>query len=158
MKAMIKTFILSVFTTLMFSAALHAQDMDAPSVKSLLESKNFAFRAQTVLPMGQASRQLTSEYDVRFWSDSIISHLPYFGRAYSASYGDGGGIQFTSTDFEYKVKARKKGGWDITIKPKDADDVREMNLTVTESGSASLQVSSNKRQPISFNGFITERK
>jgi hypothetical protein len=157
MKTIIKMLFLSVFST-MITAGVHAQELDAAAVKSLLESKNFVFKAESVLPMGQGSKQLTSDYDVRFWSDSIISYLPYFGRAYSASYGEGGGIQFTSTDFEYKSKARKKGGWDITIKPKDAEDIREMNLTVSESGSASLQVTSNKRQPISFNGYIAERK
>jgi hypothetical protein len=87
--------------------------------------------------------------------DSIVSFLPYFGRAYSAPLDPTkGGIQFTSTDFEYDQTARNKGGWIINIKPRDVQDVRQLTLTVTQSGSASLQVISTNRQGISFNGRI----
>ena len=103
-------------------------------------------------------KQLSTDYDVKFFGDSIVAYLPYFGRAYSVPYGGEGGINFTSTQFEYKAKPRKKGGWDISIKPKDTRDVRELNFTISETGSANLQVSSNNRQPISFQGHVVERK
>jgi hypothetical protein len=69
-----------------------------------------------------------------------------------------GGIHFTSTNFEYKVTERKKGGWDIVIKPKDVQAVQEFNFSIFDSGSASLQVNSTNRQPISFNGYVSEKK
>lgn len=85
--------------------------------------------------------------------------MPYFGRAFVAPMNPSeGGIRFTSTDFNYTVKDRKKGGWDIAILPKDAKDVRQMLLSVTESGYGSLQVISNNRQQISYNGYLMERK
>lgn len=140
------------------SIVIHAQDLDKSVVQNFIKSKEFVFKAQTVLPMTGMSRQLTSEYDVRFLGDSVVAYLPYFGRAYSAGYGEGGGIDFTSTKFEYKVKERKKGGWDITIKPQDAKDVQTLIFTVSENGYASLQVTSNNRQPISYNGYVMERK
>lgn len=140
------------------SIVIHAQNLDKSVVQNFIKSKEFVFKAQTVLPMTGMSRQLTSEYDVRFLGDSVVAYLPYFGRAYSAGYGEGGGIDFTSTKFEYKVKERKKGGWDITIKPQDAKDVQTLIFTVSENGYASLQVTSNNRQPISYNGYVMERK
>jgi hypothetical protein len=141
---------------LLCTAFAHAQDLDKSTLQNFIQSKQFVFKAQTVLPMTGAARQLTSDYDVRFNGNSITAYLPYFGRAYSAGYGEGGGIDFTSTKFDYSVKQRKKGGWDITISPKDAKDVREMNFTVSEKGYATLQVSSDNRQPISFMGYIVE--
>jgi hypothetical protein len=85
--------------------------------------------------------------------------VPYFGRAYTAPMDPTkGGIQFTSTKFEYKETKRKKGGWEILIKPKDTQDVSQMVLTVSETGFASLQVISNNRQPISFSGYVDEKK
>lgn len=138
--------------------AVHAQDLDKSIVQNFIKTKEFVFKAQTVLPMTGMSRQLTSDYDVRFLGDSVVAYLPYFGRAYSAGYGEGGAIDFTSTKFEYKVKERKKGGWDVSIKPKDAKDVQALNFTVSENGYASLQVTSNNRQPISYNGYVMERK
>jgi len=137
---------------------LHAQELDKAAVKTLIDSKNFTFKAQTVMPMTGGSRQLTSEYDVRFLGDSVVAYLPYFGRSYTATYGGEGGIDFTSTEFEYKAKPRKKGGWDVTIRPKDAKDTRELNFTISESGHTSLQVTSNNRQPISYYGYIVARK
>ena len=122
------------------------------------EKKEFVFKAQSATPMSGMTRQLTTDYDVRFLGDSVISYLPYFGRAYSAGYGEGGGIDFTSTKFEYKVIERKKGGWAVSIKPKDVRDVQTMNFSISENGYATLQVNSNNRQPISFYGYIVERK
>lgn len=141
-----------------FSTVTHAQKLDKAVVQNFIKAKEFVFKAQTVLPMTGMSRQLTSEYDVKFLGDSIVAYLPYFGRAYSAGYGEGGGIDFTSTKFDYKVKQRRKGGWDITIKPQDAKDVQQLNFTVSEDGYASLQVTGNNRQAISYNGYIVERK
>jgi hypothetical protein len=140
------------------STAINAQKLDKALVENFVRSKEFVFKAQTVLPMSGASRQLTSDYDVRFLGDSIVAYLPYFGRAYSAGYGEGGGIDFTSTKFDYTAKQRKKGGWNISIKPKDTKDVQQLNFAVSENGYATLQITSNNRQPISFNGYIVERK
>ena len=146
-----------VFALLIISTTVFSQEKDGKVLKELVETKHFVFTAQTVLPLGGAMRQLTSEYDVKLSSDSLITYLPYFGRAYGPiNPGDDGGIKFTSTKFDYKTKARKKGGWDIMITPKDNRDVRQLNFTISASGYASLQVSSNNRQSISYNGYISK--
>lgn len=130
----------------------------ADLVKALLQSKNFVFKAQSASPMGGGLRNLTSEYDVRVFSDTVKTFLPYFGRAYTATIGStNGGINFTSTDFEYQFEEGKKGRVDVVIRPKDVQDVRQLLLRVSPSGNASLQVISNNRQPISFNGYVAER-
>jgi hypothetical protein len=124
------------------------------AIKNLVDSQAFVFYAESVTPMSGRLRNLTSEYTLDISKDKIISDLPYFGRAYSAPIGTDGGIKFSSVNFEYSIKDRKKGGWDIVIKPKDASDVQVCNLTVFDEGSASLQVTSTNRQPISFSGNI----
>jgi Domain of unknown function (DUF4251) len=129
------------------------------SVKSLVDAKSYVFIAQTVLPAGGRIRQLTSYYDLEVSKDTIVSALPYFGRAYTAPIDPSeGGINFTSTNFDYTTTERKKGGWDISIKPKDAKDVQQIFLTISEKGYTTLQVLSNNRQAISFNGYITDRR
>lgn len=136
-------------------SASQAQESNNQNFETIVTSKNYVFVAQSANPMGFRMRQLTSEYDLRVLGDSIVSFLPYFGRAYSAPIDPTqGGLDFTSTDFEYEQAARKKGGWIITIKPKDVREVRQLTLTVTESGSASLQVIPTNRQQISFNGYV----
>jgi Domain of unknown function (DUF4251) len=141
-----------------FAIAVHAQGLDKAVVQKLVQSKNFVFKAQTALPLTGGIRQLTPDYEVRFLGDSVVSYLPYFGRAYSAPLPNDNGLDFTSTKFEYKASQKKKGKWEIEINPKDTRDVRQMNLTVTESGYATLQVTSDNRQSISFDGYIVDRK
>jgi hypothetical protein len=145
--------------TIAFSLTVQAQNLDKARVQNLIQSKEFVFKAQTVIPMTGDLRQLTTDYEVKLLGDSIVSYLPYFGRAYTAVYGsESGGIDFTSTRFDYKVKARKKGGWDISVKPKDAKEIQELDFSISVNGSASLRVNSTNRQPISFFGNIVERK
>ena len=154
MSTLLKNFIFIVFV---FSVApVHAQEKDT-DIKSLVESKRFVFKAQSVSPPSAPLRQLTGDnYELRMLGDSLISYLPYFGRAYAApSPGSSAGYNFTSTKFDYTAKARKKGGWDIVIKTKDVTDFREFDLTVSTNGTASLRALSNNRQLISYNGFIT---
>lgn len=143
-------------TMVVFSTA-HAQQKETV-IKNKVQAKSYVFMAQSVSPMRGSMRQLTTEYDLRVSPDSIISWLPYFGRAYSAPINPSeGGIKFTSTNFDYTVITKNKGGWDIRIKPKDVTDINQLLLTVFESGSASLQVISNNRDPIIFSGYISEK-
>jgi len=145
--------LISVITT-----TVRAQP-DKSTVKTSVESKQFIFHAQTALPSSGRSHQLTTEYDLRIFPDSLVSNLPFYGRAYSVPYGTGdGGFQFTSTKFEYTAIPGKKRGWDITIKPKDVTDFREFSLSLSDDGYATLQALSNNRQPISFRGYITQVK
>ena len=102
-------------------------------------------------------KTLTPGYDMRISGDSLITYLPYFGRAYNISIDpNDNGINFTSTDFKYKAEEKKKG-WDISISPKDGKSVSQLWLNVSRDGYATLQVTSNNRESISFNGYIKQR-
>jgi hypothetical protein len=128
-------------------------------IRSLIDSQNFVFMAQTAFPMGRRSINLTSDFDLRVTHESIVSYLPYYGRAYSSTPGGPNGLDFTSKEFEYTVTETKKhDGWDIVIKPKDTQQAREMLLTAFKNGTANLQVTSNDKQNISFSGYITAPK
>jgi len=148
--------ILLVFFLFLGSAAF-AQNKES-DIKKSVESKSFIFHAQTALPLSGSTRQLTSDYDLKVSENSITSYLPFFGRAYSVNYGStNGGFEFTSTKFDYSSEPRKKGGWEISIKPKDVQDFKEFFLTLSSDGYGTLQAISNNRQAISFNGYITPK-
>jgi Domain of unknown function (DUF4251) len=148
----------SLFFLAALAAAIpaRAQSTDkAAAIQRLVESKNYVFRAQTAMPQTGQVRNLTSIYDLKIRTDAIVSDLPYFGRAYAPVDPNEGGIQFTSKDFTYTSKPKKKGGVEITIKPNDIKaDVKQMWLTITTDGYATLRVICNNRNPISFNGQV----
>ena len=120
-----------------------------------IQQQRYIFNAQSASPTGGGTRQLTSEYNFKVVKDSVQSYLPYFGRAYAAPMpSDDGGIKFTSVTFDYTIAEGKKGGWTISIKPKDANDVREVTISISKNGYGTVQVISNTRQPISFYGQV----
>lgn len=159
MKALNKIFGKIFLMGLLFVTTQAIAQGDKAAVKSSVESKKFVFHAQTALPSSGRSRQLTSEYSLRISGDSLVSNLPFYGRAYSVPYGShDGGFNFTSTKFEYSATPGKKKGWNISIKPKDVTDFREFSLSLSDNGYGTLQALTNNRQPMSFTGYITTDK
>ena len=152
-----KTFIVFFITIVSGSITLRAQEKDAAEIQKMIDAKNFIFKAETANPQSGRTRQLTPEYDVTISGDKIVCFLPYYGRAYNAPVNSEGGIKFTSSDFSYDLKKIKKG-WEITMKPRDLTDVQQLYLTAFTNGRATLQVTSNNRQSISFNGYIERGK
>lgn len=134
-----------------------AQEDDRIPVSEMVDTKNLIFKAQWVSPSGGRIINMTGNYDLTIRPDSVIAFLPYFGRAYSAPIDPTqGGIKFTSAKFDYKTTKRKKNRWEISIRPRDITDNYQLFLTVYDNGKASLRVSSVNRQPIAFEGYVTE--
>lgn len=158
----------------LISFSVNAQT-DKATTQRIVEAKNFTFVASSAIPLngmeinnilsrmpggsGGNINLTGSNYDVRISPDSVMAYLPYYGRAFSAPINhDDNGYKFTSTKFSYKNSTRKKGGWEITINPQDTKDNVRMNLTVTVNGYATLTVSSNNKQSITYNGYLVEPK
>jgi hypothetical protein len=137
------------------SVSAQTKEEKKAATTQLVEGNRYEFVAQSMSPQGGRLRQLTSYYFVKITADTVIADLPYVGRSYSAPINTSDvGINFTSTEFTYDVKPRKKGGWDVNIKPKDKPEVQQLQFTLYDNGSAYLQVISTNRQTISFNGDV----
>lgn len=152
MKAILSLLILS------FAIAGTAQAQDdkkqSPVTKAI-EDKHYTFRVRTIMPANGRTRQATTEWDFTVSGDSIISYLPYFGRAYTAPIGrTTDPLNFTSTEFSYNATRGKKGQWLIEIKPKDQSEIRSMNLNISEKGYGTLYVTHQNRQNISYSGKV----
>ena len=146
---------LAFFLSPFFSHAQSATN-NAVAVKSLIDSGNYVFHAQSAISMSGRVRQLETDYTVTITKGKITADLPYFGEAYSAPMDPTeSGIQMTSTAFDYSVKPRKKDGWNVMIKPKDDKQVQQIALTISSEGYIGAQVMSRNRQPITFNGIIS---
>lgn len=172
---------LCLVALLLFAAAPVMAQTDKATTERIINAQQYVFVATTAYPMNVTDMNAVlsrmpgansaggsiiltgSNYDLRVTKDSLETFLPYYGRSYVARIGDNeGGIKFKSKDFSYKLDTRKKGGWVITMKPKDVKDKYNSNyiltLTVTTAGYASLTVTSNNQQPINFSGYLAEPK
>ncbi|HEY4154928.1 MAG TPA: DUF4251 domain-containing protein [Puia sp.] len=125
-------------------------------LKAHIDARQYTFNAQSATSMGGRTRQLSSLYTLKIHQDSLDADLPYFGRAYSAPLDNSnGGIHFRSVSFGYEQTSSKQGGWVIRITPAGERSASNMQMTISSTGYATLQVNSNDRQMISFYGRVS---
>lgn len=130
------------------------KEQKAKEVKELLESGSFRIDVNRALPMSGSAVNLTSPYSLELRGDSIISHLPYFGRAYSVPYGGGDGLHFSEPFTDKEIEFDHKGTADIKIEVRTDEDQYTYNIKVFDNGSASMMVQPTNRQSISFQGEL----
>ncbi len=156
-------FLLSAFLVTFFLSQCSSSNKEGKSgsddIKNMVDSSHFVFIANRVTPLRGTTRFLNSYYDVVVKKDSLTCYLPFFGRAYQAPLDPSeGGIQFTSTNFTYRVTAKSNKEWEVTIKPNDYDRVDQLYFNIFDNGTASLNVVSTQRDAISFSGHIKKLK
>ncbi|SRR5690606_37631812 len=128
-------------------------------VQQAIADDRWIFVANQVMPQSGRSRILTTRYTMLCNKDTILSALPYFGRAYSAPIGETKSpLDFTSANFVLTKNVDKKGRWNVTIKPNDYSEVQSYIFTLFTNGSAQLNVQMKSRSPISFSGTVAPIK
>ena len=133
--------------------------LNSDDIKNMVDSSQFVFVADRVLPLRGRTRNLTSRYTVKLTKDTLDCDLPFFGRATQAPMDPSqGGIQFISNKFSYDVVSKKEDQWNVTIKPSDNTSVQQLFFNIFSNGSANLNVISTYRDAISFSGHIERRK
>jgi hypothetical protein len=150
----IKLSLLFLVTTLFAGIYTAEAQKTADEIKKMVESKSFVFTAETARPMRGGNRQLSVGYDLAVNPSSVIAYLPFYGRAQTIPIGTtDGGIKFSSTNFQYEAVPNKKG-WQITIRPKDVSHVQQLQLSIYDDGTATLDVSNISRDNMSYSGYI----
>lgn len=105
-------------------------------------------------PMGRGPITVTSDFSLAIEGDSVVSHLPYFGRAYNVPYGGGNAFDFTTRHTDYTLGYGEKGEATITFTAKTREDVYRYRITIFSNGRATINVSAQERQPISYDGEV----
>ena len=153
------------FAFLLFANNVNAQNKKADKqkekaqlIRSIVEdSLQYVFAPDIAIPQTGSMRNLSYGYDVLISKNTIISYLPYFGKAYAGiEYGSTKSpLDFISRQFIYNSSVKKKTtGWDITIEIKDQSDVKKFIFSIFDNGSATLDVFFNNRSAITFNGYV----
>ena len=159
-----KALIISLVTTFVFGLFSCSTSKLSPEVQEYqkklqeqVETQNYRFVANYAIPRGNFQpRYLTSEYDLKISKDTVEAFLPYYGVAYEAPVDlTGGGIKFTSKDFDYVLNHGKRpGNWIVNIRIKDQRREIILTLNIWENGDADLNVMNTSRQSIFFRGKI----
>ena len=105
-------------------------------------------------PMRGSSKNVSYGYSVEVRNDTLISYLPYFGRAYNVPYGGGKGLNFSERIDSYQETQQPKGERVIDIELKNEEDTYHYTIKVFDNGNSSIDVQSRQREPISYSGEI----
>ena len=138
--------------TIAFETSAQSADVD-----QAVKDKRFTINVESMSPRKGGYRRLTTPYTFKVSPDTVVTDLPYMGRAYQAPMGtNDNGIKFLSKEFEYVTKPGKKGAWEITLKLKDTRNYPMINITLQPNGTASIRMSPVDREFISYGGTMAK--
>lgn len=124
----------------------------AETVKTDVQSRRFSIDVRQMYPQSAPARTLSSTWTLELHGDTLVSYLPYFGRAYNLPYGGGDGLNFTAKVKTYNVK-RIKDYWRTTLSVSNEGDTYTYTIDIYDNNAATIGVQSNNREHISFSGL-----
>lgn len=162
MKSLICKFImLTVLTTMLVTSCASTQDsglskaelrrQKAEKVRQSLQDRQFTINVTSAHPSSFPPVNLTSPYSLEVRGDSVISYLPYYGRAYSLPYGGGKALNFSDKMNGYDL-SRSKKEYNVRLTIENEEDRYLYYIDVFDNGRASILVTSQNRTDILFYG------
>ena len=164
MKKLLISTVMALTAWVMLSGCATAEERaaraaeQAKAVKAALQERNYQIAVNRMYPSRGASKIVSSGYTVEVRNDSLISYLPYFGRAYDVPYGGGNGLNFSAPIRNYKESQTKSDLRHIEIDVKNDEDTYLYTLDIFDNGSTDINVRSRQREPISFSGEMEFKK
>lgn len=126
----------------------------AARVEKAVSEKHMTIAVDRMYPMGTGAVTVTSDFSLTLRGDTVVSHLPYFGRAYSAPYGGGNAFNFTAVMSDYTLE-QKKDAREMTFNVKTDEDRFTFHLDIFDNGRVNIQVNAQQRQPVNYDGEMT---
>nr|WP_321409890.1 DUF4251 domain-containing protein [uncultured Carboxylicivirga sp.] len=165
MKTIVALFIVGIIG-LNYSQNSYSQDKNSRKEKQkeefaetlqLIESGNYMFVPDRALPLGGGSFDLSSHFGfLKITDNNADSDMPFFGRAFQASYGNTeGGMKFKGEMLEKKIEINeRKNSIEVIFKVSD-NDFYKVRISIFSGGSATVGITSNNRSFISYYGRIS---
>lgn len=128
--------------------------LKAAQVATSLASRHYKVDVRMMYPLRGKASHVNGSYSLEVKGDTLMSYLPYFGRAYSLPYGGGKGLNFTETIGRYESATDEKGRTQVAIVVNNGEDVFTYMLEVYDNGSATIDVYARERESIRFSGEL----
>jgi hypothetical protein len=120
---------------------------------ALIESGNYQFTVRSASPSGGRTVQITSAYSMKAADGAYEAHLPYFGRSYSAAYGDGGSVEFKGEPENLQITRKdNKNTIEVKFSIKSGTEQYDVKLEVGASAFGNLIITSRNKRTISYYG------
>ena len=124
---------------------------------ALVDSGNYEYTLKSASPMGGRTIQITSTYTLDVKDGVYKAYLPYYGRAFNASYGGDGGVDFEGEPEDLSiVKNADKRTITVSFSIKNDNELYDCTLVIGSSGNGTLTIASSNRQTISYYGVVSK--
>lgn len=131
------------------------KQQQAQFVINSITDSHFVIQVDRVTPRRGMSHALSYGYSLAVKGDTIISHLPYFGQAYSLPFNGGVGLNFEAKiDDMRAVRNNKKSFNRIEITTHNPEDTYLYIIEVFDNGKAHIEVRCRRRETITFSGYL----
>lgn len=144
---------LTVFPVLAQNKQLKKEVLEQ-QIKDEINEGNYIIEINKAYPAGGRTVDLTSGYHIEIKNDSLVSDLPYFGKAGSIPYGGGKGLIFNSPLTKYKAVYHPKRRIKIDFSVINEEDTYFFHLIIYQNAKAYLTVYPVNRQMISYTGYL----
>ncbi|MBR1464505.1 MAG: DUF4251 domain-containing protein [Prevotella sp.] len=121
-------------------------------VNEMLDNRHFKIEVDMMHPLNYPSKSLSTYFSMEIRNDSILSYLPYLGRAYQVPYGGGKALNFEAPIRQYQESFPKKHMRRIELSTDNGEDILFYSIEVFANGNSTIHVQSRNRQSISFDG------
>jgi len=131
-------------------------------IQDLIAGKHFQIDINRVYPLGGFDVSRFNPTGRILINDSTAQgHLPFFGRAYSLPYNEGGGIEFDALMKNVSlntIEKRKKKSVVFRFSVPGNNDVYQFIIEAVPHGGCSVNLTSNHRTQISYSGTISPQQ
>lgn len=145
---------LAACSTLSSAEKAEREAKHAQAVEKALSDRHYTVNVSVAIPRRGNVVHVSSDYSLQVKGDTLISYLPYFGRAYSLPYGGGKALNFTAPIKEYQSEMGCKGNTKVEIIVDNEEDIFTYRLDIFPDGNTSIDVSSRNRESISYSGQL----
>lgn len=131
----------------------------AQNVTTALDKRHYKIDVRMMNPRRGTAKNVTSDWSLEVKGDTMVSYLPYIGRAYDIPYGGGKGLNFTARIDSYEESMVKAGLRRMVVKVTNDEDTYIYSIEVFNNGQTTIDVQPRKRESISYSGeMILEYK
>jgi hypothetical protein len=162
-----KTLFITISIVLLSGAFIESKGSDRNATREeqyqktvdLIKGGDFIFEARRAFPQSGPSVDLTTNYGyIKMEDKKAQAHLPFFGRAYRAPYGGGGGIRFSSEITNVRISedpGRLRISYIFDVRDQD---FYQVTMNIGYNGDTSVNISSNNRSQIRYQGHVSPGK
>lgn len=158
--AMIRTILGSILTLLLMACATTAeraarQAETASVVNAAVADRHYKITITQAYPQRGGSVNVSRDFFLEVKGDTLVSYLPFFGRAYRSLYGGTEkGLNFTETIRKYEQAKSKAGVTRIRMQARNEEDSYVYTVEIADNGKASIRVQAMERDDMRYDGDL----